>query len=265
MLSVYYRTLAFLKTLLDIPEEDYGELSVENPILKRLFRQGKVGIVDLKLSTKSGRILHVELQVEPRTHLKNRVLYYMARLIADQIHWGEEYGKLHQVISIVICNHVLLKEEPSYINWYELRNNKNNHCFTEMLKLVILELPKLPETGETGIWPWLKFFKCKTKEELEMLAKKYPELEEPVCCVNKMSLSERWRSYHFHRNLWKEDERMLKLYAQEQGHAEGHAKGHAEGLAEGKLGIASKMKSMGMPLAEVAEITGLSPEAIEKL
>ena len=264
-------TRGFLKKLLDIPEADYSRLTVKNPILKRFFRQDKMGIVDLKLSTKSGRIIHIELQVSPQAYLKNRILYYAARLIGDQLKWGEHYKKLHQVISIVICDHVLLDEEPSYMNWYQLRNEKN-HSFTEMVKLVILELPKLPEmrfdtvqAKDAGILPWLWFLKSETKEELDMLAKNYPELEKPVFCAQKMSLLEKWRDIHFHKNLWKEDERMRKLYVREQALAEGHAEGLAKGEAKKSLEIARKMKGRGRPLAEIAEDTGLSIEAIEKL
>jgi predicted transposase/invertase (TIGR01784 family) len=58
-----------------------------------------------------------------------------------------------------------------------------------------------------------------------------------------------------------------------KGHAEGHAeglveglaKGETKGLAEGKLEIARKMKAIGRPLLEIAEITGLSCETIEQL
>ena len=245
-------TKAFLKTLLDIPGDDYERLIVENSILKRFFRQDKMGIVDLKLSTKSGRIIHIELQIEKKFHFRNRILYYAARLIGDQLKWGEKYGKLHQVVSIVICNHVLLDEEIHYCNQCELRNNKNR-SFTDMLKLVILELPKLPEKEDGLLWPWLKFFKCETEEDYEMLARKHPELEKPIFCVKKMSLMEKWREIQFHKNLWKEDERMRELYLK------------TEGRTDEKLAIARKMKNAGRPLSEITEFIDLPIETIEKL
>jgi len=281
-------TTSFLKTLLDIPEEEYGKLTVVSPILRRLFRTEKSGIVDLKLSTKSGNIIHIELQVEKRKNLRSRILYYASRLIGDQLKWGDDYDGLHQVISIVICDHNLLEEESEYMNIYELRNEKNR-SFTKLLRIIILELPKLPETVDKTVWPWLKFLKCTEKEEYEMLALKYPELEKPVFCAKKMSLIEKWRDIQFHKNLWKVDERMLFEQAKIDGHAAGHAEGHAEGreegraegltegreeglvegraegLTEGKLEIAGKMKRAGRPFNEIAEFTGLSLETIEQL
>jgi predicted transposase/invertase (TIGR01784 family) len=54
-----------------------------------------------------------------------------------------------------------------------------------------------------------------------------------------------------------------------EGLAEGEAKGKAEGLAEGeakeKLAIAKNLKSHGMPFDQIAEITNLSIEEIEKI
>ena len=117
-------TRAFLKTLLDIPEDEYDRLTVVSPNLGKIFRRGKTGIVDIKLTTKSGKIIHIELQVEKRTNSRDRILYYSARNIGGQLNWGDDYNKLHQVISVVICNHSLLEEENYYFNEYKLRNDK---------------------------------------------------------------------------------------------------------------------------------------------
>ena len=53
--------------------------------------------------------------------------------------------------------------------------------------------------------------------------------------------------------------------AEKKGHAEGLAEGRAEGRAEEKLENARRMKSKGYPLDDIADITGLTIEEIEKL
>jgi predicted transposase/invertase (TIGR01784 family) len=268
-------TRAFLKTLLDIPEDDYDRLTVEDPTLKRFFKKDKKGVVDLRLTTKSGRIIHIELQVKKKPHLRNRIMYYAARLLGDQLKWSNKYGKLHQVISIWICDHVLLEEEESYANKYELRNEKGR-SFTDLLKVVILELPKLPEKEDEAVWPWLQFFKCKKQEEFEMLARKHPELKEAVSCVKKLSFVERWRWTMLNYQMWKWDQQAEKEQRQidlaeartkglAEGKAEGLAEGHAESTAESKLEIAQKMKKVGRPFSEIAEFTDLPPETIQGL
>jgi predicted transposase/invertase (TIGR01784 family) len=77
----------------------------------------------------------------------------------------------------------------------------------------------------------------------------------------------------------------MRDYATEKGHAKGFKKGLAEGRKEGmkegrkegmeegmeagrqadKLEIARKMRAIGRPLPEIAEITGLPTETIEQL
>jgi len=129
-----------------------------------------------------------------------------------------------------------------------------------MLKLVILELPKVPGQADSGVWPWLRFFKCERKEDYEMLTQEYPELKKAVFCARRMSLLARWCDYQFHKNLWKEDERMLLLQARTDGHTEGLAEGETKGEERKTLEFARKMKNRGRPLAEIIEDTGLSAE-----
>jgi predicted transposase/invertase (TIGR01784 family) len=252
-------TKAFLKTLLDIPEDDYDRLTVVDPTIKRFFKKDKKGVVDLKLTTKSGRIIHIELQVEKETNLRSRIMHYAVRHLGDQLKKGDDYGELHQVVSIWICGHVLLEEEKTYANEYEMRN-KEGRSFTDLLKVVILELPKLPEKEDEAVWPWLQFFKCKKQEEFEMLAKKHPELKEAVSCVKKMSLREQWRWVMLDR----QNARMAEWGRKEQIRLD-LLEARTKGLTEGKLEIARKMKEAGRPFSEITEFTELSPETVQEL
>jgi predicted transposase/invertase (TIGR01784 family) len=49
------------------------------------------------------------------------------------------------------------------------------------------------------------------------------------------------------------------------GIQKGRQEGWQEGRYEEKRAMAKRMKSKGMPLSEVAEITGLSEEEVQKL
>ena len=72
---------------------------------------------------------------------------------------------------------------------------------------------------------------------------------------------EQTRRHYWKREMARRDQRGQLAFARDEGLAEGRA----EGLAEGKLEIARKMKNRGRPLTEIAEITGLTLEAIEQL
>jgi len=126
-----------------------------------------------------------------------------------------------------------------------------------MLKVVIIELPKVPQTEDSEIWPWLSFLKSKKKEDFEMLKLKFPALEKTIDCVSRMSFSEQWRDIQFHKRLWKIDEKNLMLQIRMDG--------HDEGLAEGKMEIARKMKNSGMSFTEIEKFTDLSLAEIESI
>jgi predicted transposase/invertase (TIGR01784 family) len=158
---------------------------------------------------------------------------------------------------------VLLEEEQSYINIYEMRNQTGGR-FTDLQIVVILELPKLPEVEDRAVWPWLRFFTCKSKEEYDMLLKKHPELKRAVSNVRKISLGERLRYTLLREQIRKMDEFALKEQIKIDI-AESRAEGHSEGRADEKLEIARRMKNRGRPLEEIVEDTGLSSETIEKL
>jgi predicted transposase/invertase (TIGR01784 family) len=264
-------TTALLKSILDIPKDEYKKLKVVNPILKRLFRWGKGGAVDLKLTTKSGRIIHIELQVRKRSDTRNRVVFYPARLLGEQLMQGESYHKLRQVITIVICGHVLVPESPYYINEYELRNRETKP-FTDLLKLVILELPKVPAEKDHPVWPWLQLFKCKEAEEYEMLAKKHPEVREAVTKLIKASFRERWLATKMYILTQKADELGLQEQLRIEGREEGLAEGKAEGQAaerekayQEKLEGARKQKALGVSAEIIAAGFNLSPEEVDAL
>jgi hypothetical protein len=59
-------------------------------------------------------------------------------------------------------------------------------------------------------WAWLKFLKCKKKEDFEMLAKKYPEVKEAVTCVKYMSFTKQLRYMLMDYNLRKVDKRNIR-------------------------------------------------------
>ena len=86
-------------------------------------------------------------------------------------------------------------------------------------------------------------------------------------------LDEDWKNYNDFFNTMDYAREEGRTEGRIEGRIEGREEGLAEGLAEGraegeiitKMGNARKMKEKGYPIADIAEITGLSIEEIEKL
>jgi hypothetical protein len=90
---------------------------------------------------------------------------------------------------------MLPEEAPDrYRNAYQFLNTLSHKPFTDLQEIIILELPKVPEEDDGNrLWPWLKYFKCRTEEELSMLAKQHEEVGRVVQQYQRTSLLQRIR------------------------------------------------------------------------
>jgi len=53
----------FLRAALRLPDDEFTELTIIDPHLLREYPDGKMGILDVKAKTKSGKILHIDIQL----------------------------------------------------------------------------------------------------------------------------------------------------------------------------------------------------------
>jgi predicted transposase/invertase (TIGR01784 family) len=182
--------------------------------------------------------------------------HYNAKITAEQLKSGFDYAALRQTISVVITDHTLLPQEGPYLNYQDLRNRESGNLFTDLQQYVTLELSKLPEEDDgRPVWPFLKFFKCRTEEEFEMLKKRYPEVQPQVEEYQRLSWSKRRRLLADYWEKQRRDARAAMDYARDEGLEEGLEKGREE--------IARNALAKGIPLETVSEITGLDIETIK--
>ena len=270
--------IGFLQSVLDIPKEEYDTIELVDPNFRIDELGGKLGILDVKLHTKSGSIINIEIQVKKASDLKQRILFYVSRMITEQLPEGERYDKIKRVISIMICtDHNLIEDSVKYHNRYLLRDNESGSLFTDLLEINILEFKKVPLKDESILASWLKFLNTTNKEELDMISTKNSALKKAVCEYKKITSDERKRMLiQAREDAWR-DEEARKKAAYEDGIKEGEKKGKQEGLKEGvekglkegeknsKIQIAKKMMSKNINISEIIEFTGLSENDLENL
>ncbi len=68
--------LCLLKAILCIPENEYDEIEIIDPHLLPEYIDDKYSIIDIKLHTKSKKIIHIEIQLQVTPELKKRVIFY---------------------------------------------------------------------------------------------------------------------------------------------------------------------------------------------
>jgi predicted transposase/invertase (TIGR01784 family) len=116
-----------LKSLVDLPQEEY-DLSLLDSSLKPEAEDDKLGIVDVKVRTKSGKIIDIEIQVNPVKHIGKRLSFYKSKLIVEQIGKSELYSVIQRVICICITKYELFTGVEDYLNSFRFYNPKNGLC-----------------------------------------------------------------------------------------------------------------------------------------
>jgi len=136
---------------------------VVDPHIKKESEDDKYGILDVKVHTKNGRIIHVEIQVEPIPDMKERIVYDQSKLITEQISSGQNWAVIKKTVTIVITDYVFVPENEKYHNQFRYRTIDGTE-FTALTEINTLELKKLPsDADKTELWYWMKFIKFRRR------------------------------------------------------------------------------------------------------
>jgi predicted transposase/invertase (TIGR01784 family) len=243
-----------LKALLNLPAYEFEKITIVDPFLKRLFKLDKQGILDLRAETLNGVQINIEVQMIKLAAFKNRILYYNAKLYAEQMTIGKSFSELKPSICIVILDHVLDPNTYNYINSYVLKNEKTNEVWTDLQKIITIELPKLPKDDDgTAAWELLKCFTFKSKEDFKMFAKAHPNVAPIYEAVKQLSFSKRMRMIHTMREIHRHDIITCVEEAKKEGREEGLEKGITIGEAKSTEIIKAKDVELSEKDAELSE------------
>jgi len=219
---------SFLKSVLDMPEEEYERITVVDPFVKADYAGDKYGILDVKIHTKSGRVIDTEIQVDPVDEMNERFLYYQSKMVTEQIGSGQEYSQIKKVISIIITGYAHVAGSGRYHHQFRYRTGDGIEL-TDLAEINTLELAKLPgETDRTELWNWMRFIGSNDEEELKMLETKSVELKKAVGVLKELSADERTRMLAEAREKARRDEVSRLKRAMREGREEGREEGHKE-------------------------------------
>ena len=236
----------FLQSVLNLCPSEYDSITIGNPFLLQEYKGGKLGILDVKLTLKSGKVLNIEIQVDSVPFMESRILFYTSKLITDQIGESDQYEKIKRVISIIITDHTLVKADETYHHLFGLYDVENKVMLTDILEIHTLEIPKarklFDDTRDEHLLNWMRFLDVKTEEELQVLAQKSPAMKKATLRLLELSADEKARQLYEARLKEKRDN-----YARERGAA-----------TQMQMDIARNMLKNGEPLEKIVMYTGLS-------
>ena len=261
---------AFLTAILDLPPEEYDEISITDPHLRIESPDGKLGILDLFIKTKEGKQIDVEIQVTRTPFMKERITSYTGKMLAVQLKSGDEYKEIKKVIAIVILDYNLVSDSDYFHNKYVLHDPKTGSLFTDVMEIHTLELKKLPDLPEENrkiaeqIY-WLSLIKAEREEEIEMLATKVPEIGDAYEVIKRLSQDEEVRLLYESREKAIRDEQARLYGARREGRREGHREGRREGERDKAIEVTRRTLEMGMSVAQAAKIAGLTISEAEEV
>jgi predicted transposase/invertase (TIGR01784 family) len=260
----------------------------------------KYNRVDILVENSKNELLIVEVQNSKEYDYFHRILFGTSKAITEHIEGGEAYAAIKKVISVTIA-YFDLGQGKDYV-YHGTTNFKGIHK-GDVLDLVLQQKELYDKKKVQDIFPeyylikvgkfnnqikdkldeWIFFLK-NGKIGTDFTAQGLPEASKKL---DEIELSETdrqsYRSYvrRLHDvaseeyNKMVDAELMRKIEEKaiekgieqgiEKGIEKGREQGREEGIEKGKAAVAKKMKTKGMSIEEIAELTGLTIAEINEL
>ncbi len=221
-----------------------------------------------------GKIVNIEMQgLNKDNHFGRRAEYHVAHLYNHYVTKGLNWKETPQAFQISVLNFTFDDSEKDCISYYLMRN-QNGRTIAGMLNVIFMELPKIEPVPDdisllTPVQMWGKFFLYANKPDksdfVEKLAEQNRGIKMAVTVLKNISQDE--MNWYHETRYWMHvsDEKTMVEEAKRKGREEGIVEGKKEGKAEGISQVAQNAIKAGLPAEQIATITGLSVEEINKL
>lgn len=183
-------------SMLHLSWEQVISITILNPFEFGNTVTDKDSILDLKILLNDQTFINLEMQLAKEVAWPERSLSYLCEIFKN-LKKGETYSQIRPAIHIGFLDYDLFPEEPEFYANYHLSNDVTHRIYTRKFSLSVLSLNRTElateEDKKFGIDHWAKLFKATTWEELRMIAKHNPHLEEAAKTIYQMSDDERIR------------------------------------------------------------------------
>ena len=240
----------------------------------QLHEYDKYNRVDIKARNSKGEIILIEVQNSREADYLERILYGVAKAITEHIAIGRPYREVKKVYSISILYFDLGKgtdylyhgqnrfvgvhtHDSLQITRKEqdaLVGRKPEEIFPEY---ILIRVNEFNQVALSPMEEWMAYL----KEGIIRPDTTAPGLSEARQKLQYYAMSEgERRAYEEHLNAIVIHDDVISTAKRE-----GRWEGLAEGRAKEKMEMAKRMKEMGMEIAAIHQISGLSVQQIEQL
>jgi predicted transposase/invertase (TIGR01784 family) len=230
------KTCLFLSAILGVPKEEFMGLDIINSELLREFSEDKKGILDVRVKTKQGKQIDIEIQILPTEFMPERTMFYWSKMYISQVKPGDTYDLLKKCITINIVDFKCtpLKKLHSI---YHLIEDETGYQLTDIIEVHFLEMPKLADSEilrdeNDSVVEWMEFLDARSKGVLEMLAEKNQDIKKAYDLLQIISQDEKARMLYDAREAELRDQLTRMKVEKNKGRAEGKAEGKAETICQ---------------------------------
>lgn len=250
----------FLNNLLH-GERHITEVKLLNKELPAEFQEGRTIIYDVYCETETGEKIIVEMQNRLQSNFKARTLYYAAEAIARQGEKGKDWNyDVKAVYLVAFINDHDSSFGLQFRTDVELTDRQTKQPFTDLLRLVYLQLPlfnKEAEECENDFERWIYVLKnMETLNRLPWAAQSavFKRLAE----ISDLSSLTREEREHY--------DSAIRTYRDNIYTMEGEReKGRAEGQFEEKEATIKRLHAMGLSITQIAQGTNLTTEQVQDI
>ena len=248
----------------DIGQPPVVKATVLNPFSLQEYAIDKRIILDVRVEDEAGTLYNVEVQRATHSDFLERMLYGWAKTYGSQLLWGEGYDELCPVRSIIITEFPIFPLLKRLHAVFELRARENpDVLFSDQCQIHVLRLGDLLRNNLLGLdqfdlnlQRWMQFWAFGSKlgeDKMSTMLEDCPPVQEAYEEYKRFIADPVMRERVRARERFLDDQRLNLAGAKR------------EGRQEEKIENARNLKRLGVPVATIAEATGLSPSEIERL
>ncbi|HVI40528.1 MAG TPA: Rpn family recombination-promoting nuclease/putative transposase, partial [Anaerovoracaceae bacterium] len=201
---------ALLSAILRLPKEDFEGLEIINSELIREFVEDKKGILDVRVKTRLGKQIDIEIQILPTKFMPERTMFYWSKMYISQVKPGDPFHALKKCITINIVDFNCTPLQKVHSS-YHLTEDETGYQLTDILEVHFLEMPKLVDPGiprdeNDPVVEWMEFIDAKSKGVIEMLANKNQDIKKAYDILQIVSKDEKARMLYEAREAERRDQ-----------------------------------------------------------
>ncbi|CAK8719424.1 Rpn family recombination-promoting nuclease/putative transposase [Candidatus Electrothrix aarhusensis] len=261
----------FLSELL---KENITILEVLESESNKDFKKHKQNIVDLKVKNSKDEIVIIEVQYDRDYSFFHRILWGTSRVVTEHLHEGDDYLRVHKVISVNLI-YFDLGEGEDYIyhgstsfrgihknDVLQLRANEKKDVDKDSVQEVfpeyyLIKINRFDDLAKDTLDEWIYFLK---NEEIkpEFTAQGLQEAGR-ILAYTKLKEEDQIDYNNYIDNRRRRDSELRTKFS------EGLEEGLEKGLEKGKRETARSMKKEGIPAELIQKCTKLPLDEIKEL